>query len=567
MTIAALDALAETEAGLAADFKAGTITEVQLAEGLAAAYQEAFGGASTPLEAAALAAEAISRLTTFLDEFLGNVGLTIKGTLAASGDLPTSGNAVGDGYLIGGNLWVWTGTPGGWTNAGAIVGPAGPSVELQKSSTHVQWRVVGGSSWSNLIPLADLVGSAGPAIELGTSLTHVRWRVVGTTDWTNLIAIADLRGAPGDPGTNGLDGWTPVFAIVSDGARRVLQISDWVGGEGTKPTTGQYVGPSGLTGTLASAVDLRGPAGAAGTGTGDVTGPSTTTAGRLARFADTTGDLLDEGPSVSTDGTLAANSDAILATQKAVKTYVDAALAAADAFQPKGLIDCSTNPNYPAADAGHTYRASVAGRIGGASGATVDVGDMIICFVDGSAAGTQATVGANWGIIQGNLVLALTAADIGVSVQAYDADLAAIAALATTEFGRSLLTLANVDGIKPLEAYPVAISDESTNLTTGAAKVTFRMPYAFTLVGLPRASLTTASTSGNPTFDINVGGSSILGANKLSIDANERTSTTAATPTTVATSSIADDAEVTIDIDVAGNGAKGAKIYLIGRRT
>lgn len=110
----------------------------------------------------------------------------------------------------------------------------------------------------------------------------------------------------------------------------------------------------------------------------------------------------------------------------------------------------------------------------------------------------------------------------------------------------------------------VAVSDETTAITTGTAKVTFRMPFAMTVTAV-RASLATASTSGAPTFDINEGGTSILGT-KLSIDANEKTSTTAASAATITDSALADDAEITIDIDTAGTGAKGAKVYLIGTR-
>jgi hypothetical protein len=69
----------------------------------------------------------------------------------------------------------------------------------------------------------------------------------------------------------------------------------------------------------------------------------------------------------------------------------------------RGVIDCSTNPNYPAADAGDLYVISVAGKIGGGSGTNVEAGDTIICLVDGSPAGTQAAVGANWDVIQKNL--------------------------------------------------------------------------------------------------------------------------------------------------------------------
>ena len=108
----------------------------------------------------------------------------------------------------------------------------------------------------------------------------------------------------------------------------------------------------------------------------------------------------------------------------------------------------------------------------------------------------------------------------------------------------------------------IALSDETTSITTGTAKVTIRAPYAMTLTSIPRATLSTASTSGNPTVDINVNGSSVLGASKLSIDANEKTSTTANTPTSISSSSIADDDEITFDIDTAGTGAKGLKVYL-----
>lgn len=97
-----------------------------------------------------------------------------------------------------------------------------------------------------------------------------------------------------------------------------------------------------------------------------------------------------------------------LATTAYVIAEIAARFAANDAMQYKGAIDCSANPNYPAANAGDTYRISVAGKIGGASGPNVEAGDMIICFVDSSAAGNHATVGANWNIIQVNIDGAVT---------------------------------------------------------------------------------------------------------------------------------------------------------------
>ena len=111
-----------------------------------------------------------------------------------------------------------------------------------------------------------------------------------------------------------------------------------------------------------------------------------------------------------------------------------------------------------------------------------------------------------------------------------------------------------------------AASDESTALTTGTGKVTFRMPYAMTLSGV-RCSLTTAQTSGSIfTVDINEGGTTIL-STKLTIDNTEKTSTTAATAAVISDVNLADDAEITIDIDQIGDGtAKGLKITLIGTR-
>lgn len=110
----------------------------------------------------------------------------------------------------------------------------------------------------------------------------------------------------------------------------------------------------------------------------------------------------------------------------------------------------------------------------------------------------------------------------------------------------------------------VAASDETTALTTGTAKLTIRAPSAFTLTGV-RASVTTAPTGATIIVDINEGGVSVL-STKLSIDATEKTSTTAAAAAVISDSAIADDAELTIDIDQIGSTIAGAglKITLIG---
>lgn len=108
----------------------------------------------------------------------------------------------------------------------------------------------------------------------------------------------------------------------------------------------------------------------------------------------------------------------------------------------------------------------------------------------------------------------------------------------------------------------VAIGDETTALVAGLAKVTFRAPRAFELSAI-KASLTTESSSGIPTFDVNVNGVSIL-STKLTIDAGEKTSVSAATAAVLSSTAIEDDAEITIGIDVPGTDAAGAKLSLVG---
>ena len=113
---------------------------------------------------------------------------------------------------------------------------------------------------------------------------------------------------------------------------------------------------------------------------------------------------------------------------------------------------------------------------------------------------------------------------------------------------------------------PIACSDETTALTTDTAVVTFRMPYAMTLTEV-RASVTTAPTGAALQVDINETGATVL-STKLTIDATEKTSTTAATPAVISDAALADDAEITIDIDAVGSTVAGAglKVYLIGTR-
>lgn len=126
----------------------------------------------------------------------------------------------------------------------------------------------------------------------------------------------------------------------------------------------------------------------------------------------------------------------------------------------------------------------------------------------------------------------------------------------------------SVTGTAPGQPQTVIVqlscSDLTTAITTGTTKAYFRSPLAFTLTDV-RASLLTAQTSGNIfTVDINESGVSIL-STKLTIDNTEKTSVTAATPAVISDTAIANDAEITIDVDQVGSGtAAGLIVTLIG---
>ena len=63
---------------------------------------------------------------------------------------------------------------------------------------------------------------------------------------------------------------------------------------------------------------------------GDVTGPGSSTADAFALYNGTNGKTLkDSATTKSTDGTFAGNSDSLIPTEKATKTYVGSAIGAA----------------------------------------------------------------------------------------------------------------------------------------------------------------------------------------------------------------------------------------------
>ena len=99
-------------------------------------------------------------------------------------------------------------------------------------------------------------------------------------------------------------------------------------------------------------------------------------------------------------------------TQIASTAFVMSELSAAVSglLDLKGNINAAANPNYPAAQKGDTYYVSAAGKVGGSSGKTVEIGDAVIAAAD-NAGGTEAAVGASWFILEKNMSGALLASN------------------------------------------------------------------------------------------------------------------------------------------------------------
>ena len=117
------------------------------------------------------------------------------------------------------------------------------------------------------------------------------------------------------------------------------------------------------------------------------------------------------------------------------------------------------------------------------------------------------------------------------------------------------------------QSFIIACSDESTALTTGTAKVSFRVPYAFTLTagaGGITASCNQAPTGAILTVDVNEAGSTIL-STKLTIAISSTTSVGGTAPV-ISDVNLAANALMTIDIDQVGssNAGTGLKVTLIG---
>ncbi len=100
--------------------------------------------------------------------------------------------------------------------------------------------------------------------------------------------------------------------------------------------------------------------------------------------------------------------------------------------------------------------------------------------------------------------------------------------------------------------------DPATAVTVGTKKVSFRLPFAFTLTEVI-VSADFHGTSSTMTIDVNDDGVSINGT-PLSL------TTTQLVNQAASTQAFADNSVVTVDVDAAGTDVRGVVVYLIGKQ-
>lgn len=162
--------------------------------------------------------------------------ITILGSVATVGDLPSSSNTVNDAYIVDadGNLYIWDGSQ--WFDAGQIQGPTGPTGDAGATGPTGESGPTG------------TAGDTGPTGPQGASLT-----LLGS-----VATVGDL------PSSNNTAG--DAYVVDADGDVYTWDGSQW-------NNVGALEGPVGPTGPAGDA-GPTGPTGATGAvGTGD-TGPT-----------------------------------------------------------------------------------------------------------------------------------------------------------------------------------------------------------------------------------------------------------------------------------------------------
>ncbi len=155
---------------------------------------------------------------TFSCTYIGTDGadgtsVTIKGTLGSISELPTTGT-VGNGYIIGGFLWIYTGTTtedannhNGYTNVGKIKGEDGKNAT--QYYIHTAWmKDANGTGFTIANPNGDAYPYVGTLVDVNEN-DSTNWR---DYKWTY---VKGDTGSKGDKGADGKDGKTPTVVSTT----------------------------------------------------------------------------------------------------------------------------------------------------------------------------------------------------------------------------------------------------------------------------------------------------------------------------------------------------------------